>query len=46
VLPALKIAGTQQIQTVQLPGSMYPGIYRLQVTAPDAKVLVKTIVVL
>ena len=46
VLPALKIAGTQQMQTVQLPGSMAPGVYRLQVTAPDAKVLVKTIVVL
>ena len=46
VLPALKIAGTQQMQTVQLPGSMAPGIYRLQVTAPDAKVFVKTIVVL
>lgn len=46
VLPALKIAGTQQMQTVQLPSSMAPGIYRLQVTAPDAKVLVKTIVVL
>lgn len=46
VLPSLKIAGTQQMQTVQLPGSMAPGVYRLQVTAPDAKVLVKTIVVL
>ncbi len=46
VLPQLKIAGTQQIQTLQLPAQMPPGIYRLQVTTPDASVLVKTIIVL
>lgn len=46
VLPAIKLAGTQQLQTVQLPSQITPGIYQLQVTAPDANVLVKTIIVL
>lgn len=46
VLPAIKLTGTQQLQTVQLPAQIAPGIYQLQVTAPDATVMVKTIIVL
>jgi hypothetical protein len=46
MLPSIKVAGSQQTQTIQLPTIIQPGVYQLQVIAPDATASTKTIIVL
>ncbi len=45
-LSSLVLAAGQNLQTVHLPKTLAAGIYRLQLTAPDQSVSIKTITVL
>ncbi len=45
-LSSLSVTAGQSLQTLSLPKNTIPGIYRLQLTAPNESVLVKTIHVL
>lgn len=45
-MPSLQLQTGASLQTVQLPQTLKPGIYQLQLTAPDQSNLIKTILVL
>jgi hypothetical protein len=45
-LPSMEIATGETSQTIQLPASLPPGVYRLRITSPDNKITIKTINVL